>query len=228
MQGGVPEPIRALNRVALRESGEALVDIRRQCPGVRVSRRCLPFLRGTVAEMLSRAQDALPPGYRLWVRTALRTLGIQREMYDRYFGGLREKHPDWGHAALRRATNRFFAPVDQKAAPGHCTGAAVDVHLVTPGGHPADLRSPFSGWDAAPTWRDGFTLAATRNRAILYHAMIGAGFSNCRDEFWHYSYGDAAWAVRTGAVACFYGLVEPPEWWVCRHGGDTVPGFPKP
>ncbi len=48
---------------------------------------------------------------------------------------------------------------------------------------------------------------------ILVEAMLGAGFSNCRDEFWHYSYGDAAWAVRTGAPYCIYGLIElPPEW----------------
>ena len=41
--------------------------------------------------------------------------------------------------------------------------------------------------------------------------MIEAGFSNCRDEWWHYSYGDAGWAVRTGAPTCMYGLIELDE-----------------
>ncbi len=208
---GVPEPIGALNRIRLEECGEALVDLRRHCPGVRVSRKCLPFLRAGVADRLNHAQALLPPGYRLWVRTALRTLAMQREMYERNFARIRDEHPTWSYAALRRATNRFFAPPDQKAPPGHCTGAAVDVHLLTPGGHPAELRAPLQGWDAAPTWVPGLGPAACRNRAILYDAMVGAGFSNCRDEFWHYSYGDAAWAVRTGQQVCLYGLCDPPR-----------------
>ncbi|HOJ22442.1 MAG TPA: M15 family metallopeptidase [Armatimonadota bacterium] len=210
---GAPEPISALNRVPLRECGEPLVDIRRYCPGVRISRKAIPFLREQVAEMLRAAQAALPAGYRLWVRTALRTLEMQREMYDRNFERIRQEHPTWSYATLRRATNRFFAPVDQKAPPGHCTGAAVDVYLLTPSGHLADLRSPFTGWEGAPTWIEGLRPSAQRNRGILLDAMLGAGFSNCRDEFWHFSYGDAAWAVRTGQDHCIYGLVEPPPGW---------------
>ena len=38
--------------------------------------------------------------------------------------------------------------------------------------------------------------------------MLNAGFSNCRDEWWHYSYGDAGWAVRFGLKECFYGLIH--------------------
>jgi D-alanyl-D-alanine dipeptidase len=46
---------------------------------------------------------------------------------------------------------------------------------------------------------------------ILHDAMLNAGFSNCRDEWWHYSYGDAGWAVRTGRSICMFGYVEPAE-----------------
>ena len=42
-------------------------------------------------------------------------------------------------------------------------------------------------------------------------AMLGAGFSNCRDEWWHYSWGDAGWAVRMGETECCYGLVDLPR-----------------
>lgn len=42
----------------------------------------------------------------------------------------------------------------------------------------------------------------------MFDAMTDAGFSNCRDEWWHYSYGDAGWAVRLEKPACFYGLVQ--------------------
>jgi len=79
---GAPEPIEALNRVPLRECGEPLVDICKACPKVRVARKCIPFLRVTVAQMLNRAQELLPPGYRLRVTTAYRTLEMQREHYE--------------------------------------------------------------------------------------------------------------------------------------------------
>ena len=211
------EPMSALNRVPLRETGEPLVDLRRHCRGVRVSRRCLPFLRFTVADMVNRAQALLPNGARLWVRTALRTLDMQRDSYANYLGYLRELHPRWSYAALRRATNRYFAPADEKAPPGHCTGGAVDVWLVRPGGRPVDLTSPFGQWEAPATFIEGLTPAAQANRLLLYETMVSAGFSNCEDEYWHYSYGDAAWAVRTGAAFCLYGLVEPPAPWRSRR-----------
>jgi hypothetical protein len=45
---------------------------------------------------------------------------------------------------------------------------------------------------------------------VMVEAMLNAGFSNCRDEYWHYSWGDSAWAVRTGEKTCPYGWIDPP------------------
>lgn len=210
MKKGAPEPIAALNRVKIQENREPLVDIRDFCPEVEVMERTCPYLRRTVAEMLNRAQAALPPGHRFRVGTALRTLAMQKAGWDGYFQKMREEHPHWPLSALRRATNRFFAPYDQPAPPGHCTGGAVDVSLLGPDGEPLDVTSPLEGWDAAYTWTDRITPEARRNRMILVEAMLGAGFSNCREEYWHYSWGDSAWAVRVGEKVCPYGLVEPP------------------
>ena len=81
-----------------------------------------------------------------------------------------------------------------------------------------DLVSPFEGWAAAPTWRAGLTVRAARNRALLVNTMLAVGYSNCQDEYWHYSYGDAAWAVRTGHPFCFYDLVAPPRGSRARQG----------
>jgi GrpB-like predicted nucleotidyltransferase (UPF0157 family) len=41
--------------------------------------------------------------------------------------------------------------------------------------------------------------------------MHSTGLSNCRDEFWHWSYGDNAWAVRTGAPFACYAAIDPPS-----------------
>jgi zinc D-Ala-D-Ala dipeptidase len=210
MKIGAAEPIAALNRVRIHESGEPIVDVRDACPEVEVHEDCCPYLRATVAEMVSRAQAALPPELHLRVSTALRTLRHQKSLWDAYFAQMQEKHPAWPLATKRRATNRFFAPYDQPAPPGHCTGGAVDVQLIAADGALLNLAAPFDSWAVAYTWSDRISADARRDRLILVEAMLGAGFSNCREEYWHYSWGDSAWAVRVGEQYCPYGLVEPP------------------
>jgi len=213
---GAPEPIAALNRVKILEYAhpweerEPLVDIRRYCLDVACAEGLCPYLRRTVADMLNRAQASLPSGYKLKVGTALRTLSMQKGGWDGYFKRMQEQHPNWPLSALRRATNKYFAPYDQKAPPGHCTGGAVDVGLLGPDGNPLDMTAPTEGWEAAYTWSDKIGPEAKANRMLMVEAMLGAGFSNCRDEFWHYSWGDSAWAVRVGETQCPYGWAHPP------------------
>jgi D-alanyl-D-alanine dipeptidase len=74
-----------------------------------------------------------------------------------------------------------------------------------------DVTSPGERWQSAATFSHLLSDAARANRRILIDALAEAGFSNCRDEWWHWSYGDSAWAVRVGAGTAIYGLVAPPE-----------------
>jgi D-alanyl-D-alanine dipeptidase len=97
---------------------------------------------------------------------------------------------------------------DRRTPPGHCTGGAVDVNLVDESGDVLDVSAPYDRFVASRTYTLGLAPEAQERRLILLSAMEGAGFSNCRDEWWHYSYGDAAWAVRVGAMECSYGLIE--------------------
>ena len=213
---GAPEPIAALNRVRILEQAlpwerrEPLVDVRVACPGVVWTERICPYLRLSVAEKVNKAQAALPPGHRLRAGTALRTLAMQSGGWDGYFRRMQEQHPTWPLSALRRATNKYYAPYDQKAPPGHCTGGAIDVGIDAPDGSALDMIAPTEGWKAAYTWSDLLSPEAMANRMMMVEAMLGAGFSNCRDEYWHYSYGDSAWAVRVGEKECPYGWAHPP------------------
>ena len=213
---GSPEPIAALNRVKILEYGrhwqerEQIVDMRVYCPAVCCNDGICPYLRQRVADKLNLAQAALPSGYRLKVGTALRTLAMQQRGWNNYFKRMQEEHPLWPLSALRRATNKYHAPYDQKAPPGHCTGSAVDVGLLDPAGNTLDMVAPTQGWDAVDTFSNKISPEARANRMLMVEAMLGAGFSNCRDEYWHYSYGDSAWAVRLGERECPYGWVYPP------------------
>ncbi|MCW5937879.1 MAG: hypothetical protein KIT11_11310 [Fimbriimonadaceae bacterium] len=210
---GRPEPIRALNRIRERENGEPLVDIRDAAPSVRLVRATtIPYCRRSVAEMVERAARSLPAGIRLAVTDAWRPIERQRAIFAWMTSQLEEARPGLDPATKRRLVCRFVAPPDQKAPPGHCTGAALDVTLVDLEDEPLDLVSPYDRFMGAPTFVYGLTDQALANRSALVEAMLGVGFSNCRDEFWHYSYGDAGWAVRMGHDECVYGLAHlPPE-----------------
>jgi D-alanyl-D-alanine dipeptidase len=161
--------------------------------------------------MCENAARQLPAGIYLGLVEGWRPLERQQRIYDFFYQAAREAFPNRDHRSLRRTICRWVAPTDQKAPPGHCTGAAVDVWLIDDSGEPLDVTSPFDRFQAAPTYAFGLDEHAQTNREILLNAMLRAGFSNCRDEWWHYSYGDAGWAVRTGKDECVYGLatLEP-------------------
>jgi len=206
---GRPEPIRALNLIRELENGEPLLDIREVAPSVRMFRdSVIPYVRQTVAEMCEKAAQQLPSGIYLGLVEGWRPIERQQRIYDFMWESAVEAFPNRDHAALRRTVCRWVATTDQKAPPGHCTGAAVDVHLIDENNEAIDVNSPFSRFQAAPTYVHGLSEDAHRNRMILVETMLSVGFSNCRDEWWHYSWGDAGWAVRIGERECVYGLAR--------------------
>ncbi|HOS91677.1 MAG TPA: M15 family metallopeptidase [Armatimonadota bacterium] len=216
-QRGLREPgIGRLARVAIVENGDPMVRLDSERLGRRVFIQAkLPWVRVAVADMLTQALASLPEPLTLRISTAYRTLQMQRRGYERYMRQLAREHPEWPRAILVRQSNRFFHPVTSKAPPGHCTGGAVDVALVrsrtgTLLDHTSTTVSVPNSW---PTFCPVLTDTARANRAVLYEAMRAAGFSNCFDEWWHWSYGDSGWAARLGHRHAVYGLVTeyPPE-----------------
>jgi D-alanyl-D-alanine dipeptidase len=200
--------ISRLAKIPIRDNGEPLVDLCRECPDLVVT-ACPTYVRKSVAEMLNRAQSALPAGVRLKVHTALRTTEMQRNGYWSHYKNLQEKHPEWPKAILRREANKFWHPPDvPQAPPGHCTGGAVDVGLLNAEGESMDVTSVArKKADAQPTYALHLTPEAKANRDLLIRVMSEAGFSNCYDEWWHWSYGDCGWAARLGFPEAIYDWV---------------------
>jgi D-alanyl-D-alanine dipeptidase len=205
--------ISRLAKIPIKENGDPLIDLCKEYPELVVT-ACPTYIRKTVADMLEKARASLPEGMRLKVHTALRTLEMQTNGYWNHYKNLQEKHPVWPEAILRREANKFWHPPDvPKAPPGHCTGGAADVGLIDSNGDAIDVTSVTKkGATSQPTFALYLTPEAKRNRAILIKAMTDAGFSNCYDEWWHWSYGDCGWAARLGFPEAIYGfLTEYPE-----------------
>jgi D-alanyl-D-alanine dipeptidase len=206
---GSPEPVLALDRMPERENNDPLVDLRIVAPHLKIVRpQTIPWCRKRVAEMAGEAALRLPKGFILGITDAWRPIERQRRIYDFMWNCALEAFPGRDFASLRRTVNRWVAPPYRKAPPGHCTGAALDVHLLDAEGEVVDVSAPYDRFGAAPTYAFGLTPEAHEKRMILVNAMLSAGFSNCRDEWWHYSYGDAGWAVRVGRPYCIYGLIH--------------------
>lgn len=185
------------------------MNVLERVPRIHLSRHTvIPYLRETVVEKLRDAAERLPEGMHFGIIDCYRPFARQQRIYDFMFKSAREIHPERSHGSLRRTVCRWVAPTDQKAPPGHCTGAAIDLQLEDLNGEPIDICSPYDRYSSAPTYCLGLTPEAERNRRTLLELMLSAGFSNCRDEWWHYSYGDAGWAVRVGESECCYGRAD--------------------
>jgi D-alanyl-D-alanine dipeptidase len=208
------EPLTKLRTVWIEDNGEPLLDPRtlskrihfaEQHPRFDMKRMCV--VRRTVAEMLARAAEALPDGISLEIMEGLRPILKQRAMYESIRGEFQKKHPEWNTSTLNRITNTMSAPPDDKCPPPHTTGGAVDVTLIDATSLEwLDLISPFPPDETcAPTNLAGLTEPAAKNRTLLIETLSASGLTNYAGEWWHWSFGDSGWALRTGAPKAIYG-----------------------
>lgn len=202
------------------ECGEPLVDptllspriqygaayLQQNLPGA--EKTCL--VRQGAAQRLCDAADKLPGGYSIYIFDSLRSLTVQKALYDQYRATAEREHPDLAPAALDAIIDEFVAlPVKRLGRPSpHATGGAIDLTLCRDGA----LLDMGTGFD------DFTDLARTRaleencpagmeearqNRRLLYHLMVSVGLVNYSSEWWHYAYGERQWAVRSGCAPIY-------------------------
>jgi len=141
--------------------------------GQRLYRVNRAFLRGSAALKLREAQDILEQsGVRLKVWDAYRPLSVQKKMWEQ----------------VRDA--RYVAP--PSGGSNHNRGAAVDVTLVDREGRELPMGTGYDDFSGkAHAGYDGLSEEERRNRAILRHAMVSAGFRPLSTEWWHFDDPDA-------------------------------------
>ena len=217
------EPVEELVKIPTEDNREPLVDIFAVCPLLKWAPKSPRFdfprtglARSTVAEMLKHAQTLLPSGLHLQIVGAFRPFEIQRLMYDRARAELAIKHPDWDDELLTEYINVFSAPPIWDTPPPHTTGGAVDLGIIDDSGERLDMVSPYDiGWDSAPTYVPGLSDEARRNRDLLISVLTQSGLTNFPGEWWHWSWGEPGWSLRTGHPVALYGAVpedQVPEW----------------
>ncbi|MGD8429916.1 MAG: M15 family metallopeptidase [Ectothiorhodospiraceae bacterium] len=176
------------------------------------------YAREGVLERLLEASDRLPPGVRLVVLDAWRPYEVQQFLYEHLEEVIRETEPGIDAGELSRRTREFVAPPsrDPRCPSPHLTGGAVDVTLCDRSGRLLPMGSEFDEVTARSHtghYEDGAEEAeeveeAVKNRRVLYHAMVNAGFTNLPSEWWHFDCGNQQWAWYSGEETASYGVID--------------------
>lgn len=176
------------------------------------------FVRREIPELLIKASESLPKGYRLRIWDAWRPFDLQEELYIDYSRdiikqfGLEDKSEEERSAVIR---NFVSEPVpDRDIPPVHTTGGAVDVTILDPDGKELDMGSGFDEFShrTYTAFYEGSDEENIKsNRRLLYSAMTGAGFTNLPSEWWHYDHGDRFWAYYNKRPAIYRGVFARDE-----------------
>lgn len=185
------------------------------------------LVRESVGVRLASVDERLrAQGLQLFLYDAWRPRAVQSYFHDVWTPlEIARRKPELTGDALVAEVERYWAaPTKDASRPApHATGAAVDLTISIIDGPPLWMGSLFDDASAL-AHTDRFEAAAgdysfsdeeaRANRRLLYWLMAEADFENFRNEWWHYSWGDQAWARSRGAPAAHYGLAEPPPGYV--------------
>jgi D-alanyl-D-alanine dipeptidase len=219
------EPVEWLIPIPTEDNGEKLVDIFDYSEDLRwmddtgnprFDFKRYGLARESVAKQLAHAQTLLPKGLHLMIVGAFRPFETQKAMYDIVVRETKEKYPHWDDEFVIKYVNVFSAPPIWDTPPPHTTGGAVDLFICDEKGERLDMISPYEmGWDSAPTYIQGLSPEARKNRDLLIDVLTSSGLTNFPGEWWHWSYGEPGWALRGNHPVALYGAVaedEIPEW----------------
>ena len=136
------------------------------------------LVRDAVAKRLATVADNLPKGLFLQIDSGYRSIKTQNDLW-----------------IYRSKTIRGLVADPTKKSPLHNTGGAVDVALQTEKSKEINLSAPFAKYYTYPELRSKkITPDAQEKRLLLNKLMLEAGFAPNPKEYWHFSYGDKAWA----------------------------------
>ena len=177
--------------------------------------------RKEVVEMLYRAAENLPSGYKFVIWDAWRPFALQKELFISYSSKIiKEFHlENLTSEEQEHEIAKFIAdPIpNEELPPAHTTGGAIDLAIMGPDGKCLDFGTDFDAFtektraayfETIDVEGDSKAKEIRNNRRFLYNLMMDAGFGNLPSEWWHYEYGDKNWADIQGKSALYKGIFK--------------------
>ena len=168
------------------------------------------LVRVEIVEKLIRInQEFLKQNKRLVIRSVWRSYAHQKALMMNSFKNLSEEHPEKSKEQINAIVSHFIAPENRST---HATGGAVDALILdietgqildfgTNEGHAIDL-----GVKCYP-YHPEISIEAQSNRKLLISAFEKEDFVVDLKEFWHFDYGNVAWAALKGHRYAIYGPI---------------------
>jgi len=157
---------------------------------------------------ISKSLDKLDK--RLIIRSAWRSFDHQKMIWDNKVTYLLKEHPEKSIKEIHELVAHFIAPSDKSM---HSTGGAVDgliydlisesvMDFGTNKGLDIDLN------ERCFPYHPDVSTTATENRKLLIDLFEKEEFVCDNKEYWHFDYGNAVWAAKTGSECAIYDIVK--------------------
>ena len=175
------------------------------------------YVRKEVLDKLLIAKSYLPKGITFKIWDSYRTFALQEELYKQYKNDIINTFNLETLNVLeqnRIISNYVSIPKkDEFNPPLHTTGGAIDLTLVKEDTlEELNMGTDFDSFSekakTAAYEEENMDKEIRNNRRILYNAMTSAGFTNLPSEWWHYDYGDRAWAFYKTKKALYKGMFK--------------------
>ena len=186
-------PSAIINHKPIKESGEKLVkydDV---------------FVRESVAHMLDKATGLLPNGYSFKILCGYRSHQEQQKNWDNGIKKLIKQYPNLSISEIENLNRKMNADPRNGFGP-HQTGGAIDITLLYKN-KPVDMGGEYMSDIHSKTYSKNITNIQKTNRKFLIDALDTVGFQNYPNEWWHWSFGDRAYAAYKNKSFAIYGKI---------------------
>jgi D-alanyl-D-alanine dipeptidase len=168
------------------------------------------LVRDTVAKKLAEVASKLPGNLFLQIDSGHRNFEVQKNLWQHRYNQFKSKNPNLSRDKVYKITrNLVFDP--SNGIPPHTTGGAVDISCQSGEGDEINLSSPFKKYYEEPKLiSKRITKKAQGLRIMMNRLMLNEGFAPNEREYWHFSYGDLAWA-KYYKKKVIYGEIHAPK-----------------
>jgi D-alanyl-D-alanine dipeptidase len=169
------------------------------------------LVREEIVEKVGRISKILDnKDLKLIIRSAWRSFDHQQIIWDNKVKYLLKIHPEKSIEEIHKSVAHFIAPSDKSM---HSTGGAFDALIYdlktdqvmdfgTNKGLYIDLN------EKCFPYHPDISAKAKTNRKLLISLFEDEGFVCDNKEYWHFDYGNAVWATKTGNKPAFYDVVK--------------------
>ncbi len=168
------------------------------------------LVREAVFEKIGRISDQLnKQNMVLIIRSTWRSFKHQQILWRNCYRNIRNEYPTKQQKEIREIVSNFIAPKNESM---HSTGGAVDaliydsenncvLNFGTNNGYKINLNK------RCYPLHPNITLLAKRNRKLLINLFEEEDFICDLKEYWHFDYGNTAWAAAKEKKYAKYGLI---------------------